>query len=163
MTSLVGPPKPRCTSGSTTTFEQFDMGFTEAIDLVTGRFDLPQDDVFRDRHSRTRRLARSSVTVALSGTGRTSSSRATTGIGRIVCAGSSDASPHRCARGDPDGGWTLSGPAEHPESVQVIRRSASSGATDGVIDQYLELVAGATSSEAEQGLHFSVDREASRA
>ena len=39
----------------------------------------------------------------------------------------------------------------------------ASGATDGVIDQYLELVAGATSSQAEQGLYFSVDREASRA
>ena len=85
--------------------EQFDMGFTEAVDLVTGAFDLPLADASAIATLVLARLARSSVTVALSGTEETSSSPATTGIGRIVCAGSSDACPHRCASRRP--GWRL--------------------------------------------------------
>ena len=143
--------------------EQFEMGFTEAIDLVTGAFDLPLADASAIATLVLARLARSSVTVALSGTG-----------GDELFAGYYRHRAHRL-RGVVR---RLPAPLRMSVTSMAAGRSAArqsslrqfksyavrlaSGPAESVADQYIELVAGATSSQAEQGLNFSVDREASR-
>ena len=144
--------------------EQFDMGFTEAVDLVTGAFDLPLADASAIATLVLARLARSSVTVALSGTGGDElfagyyrhRAHRLRGVVRRLPA------PLRIAATRMAAGRSAARQSTLSQFKSYAVRLAS-GATDGVIDQYLELVAGATSSQAEQGLHFSVDREASRA
>ena len=140
--------------------EQFNIGFVDALELVSHAFDSPLADASAIPTVLLARMARRRVTVALSGTG-----------GDELFAGYYRHRAHRLrpitsrvpeALGSALSHVTLSRGASRRSSLQAAAsyaaRLASAGGSD-FMQQYSELVAGSLSPAARAALRFPVDVE----
>jgi asparagine synthase (glutamine-hydrolysing) len=144
--------------------EQFAIDFSEAVDLVTGAFDVPFGDASAIATLLLARLARSSATVALSGTGgdelfagyyRHRAHRVRGLVSALPSQIRSVVSRQGVTRG-----------AARRSSMMLARsylkRLAATG-SDGEVQQYMALAGQATSTPALKALTFTPDLPDARA